>query len=59
MDPYQNSRLTLTLGTTRQGLGAYSPYIAAAGAQGTLAGAQGTAAGTTLGQVSPYITAAG
>jgi len=36
----------------KAGIGAYSPYIAAAGAQGT-------AAGTTLGQVSPYITAAG
>ena len=35
-----------------QGVGAYQPYLAAAGAQGT-------AAGTTLGGVSPYIGAAG
>ena len=54
-DPYQTQAYNLG----QSGLGAYSPYIAAAGAQGTLAGAQGTAAGTTLGQISPYITAAG
>ena len=47
-DPYQTDAYALG----KAGLGAYSPYIAAAGAQGT-------AAGTTLGQVSPYITAAG
>ena len=35
-----------------QGVGAYEPFL-------TAAGAQGTAAGTTLGGVSPYITAAG
>ena len=35
-----------------QGVGAYQPYLAAAGAQGT-------AAGTTLGGISPYIGAAG
>jgi hypothetical protein len=35
-----------------QGVGAYQPYVSAAGAQGT-------AAGTTLGGVSPYISAAG
>jgi len=57
-DPYQTQAYTRA-GTQGQGIGAYSPYITAAGAQGTLAGAQGTAAGTTLGQVSPYITAAG
>ena len=35
-----------------QGVGAYQPYVSAAGAQGT-------AAGTTLGGISPYISAAG
>ena len=46
----------------KAGIGAYSPYINGAGgaeAMGTLAAGQGTAAGTTLGQISPYITAAG
>ena len=37
---------------TGQGVGAYEPYL-------TAAGTQGTAAGTTLGGVSPYIGAAG
>ena len=51
---------------TTAGLGAYSPYVTAAGAAGTTAGgilgAAGTeltGAGATLGGVSPYISAAG
>ena len=51
---------------TTAGLGAYQPYVTAAGAAGTTAGgilgAAGTeltGAGTTLGGVSPYISAAG
>ena len=57
-DPYQSQAYTMA-GTAGQGLGAYDPYITAAGAQGTLAGTQGTAAGTTLGGISPYISQAG
>ena len=47
-DPLQ----TQAAGLAGQGVGAYQPYVSAAGAQGT-------AAGTTLGGVSPYISAAG
>ena len=47
-DPLQTQAATRAM----SGLGAYQPYLAAAGAQGT-------AAGTTLGGVSPYIGAAG
>ena len=44
-----------------QGVGAYAPYLTGTGASGFAPGAamMGETAGTTLGGVSPYITAAG